>query len=261
MHKSAKVITTVFLGRMYREHTILCGNPQGYFIHSQDFQTPESVIELIKLCVKLDEETDPGSPTDLIIVNNNVDHAEGNAFLDSLDGKPIHSGKIRILHRENSGRAFGGYNEAFKTFRDEYDFFVFTEDDILIKGDGYIKYGIETLLSDKKIGAAAYEGISNEGADGRYHNRNLHCHSGAALISSAVLGKVYDKYGSLPYCKNEDQSYENIIVEGEIAFTNVIHKLGYKLVHVESMYKHYTYAYDYMRGIDVIQYKQINPKY
>jgi len=188
MQKTAKVITTVFLGRMFREHTILCGNPQGYFIHSQNFTTPESVIDLLKLCIRLDTETDPGAPTDLIIVNNDVGYQPGNDFLNALDGQSIHSGRIRILHRENSGRAFGGYNEAFRVFRDEYDYFIFTEDDILIRGAGYTRYGIDTLLSDKRIGAAAYEGISNEGADGKLRYRMPHCHRSPVLASAGILG-------------------------------------------------------------------------
>lgn len=248
MKKTCKIITTVFLGRSIREETAICGQPKGFFNHSQNFPTPESVIDLLKLIISLDESTDPGCPTDLVIVNNNVDHYMGNRFLNSIDGKKIHSGTIKILHRENYGRSFGGYNYAFEIFRDKYKYFIFTEDDILINGQEYTKKAIDVYNSADNVGAVAFQSTSFEGWKGIAGEEFLHIHGGVLLSSNKVLNELYNKLGCLPHCKkNESQKYGDIITKGEIAFANEIHQLGYDLINIEE--KLYEYAYDYMRNI------------
>ena len=51
--------------------------------------------------------------------------------INSISETIIPGGKIRCITRKNIGRSFGAFNEAFLKFRDEYDFFLFTEDDVV----------------------------------------------------------------------------------------------------------------------------------
>jgi len=246
--KVCKVITTVFLGRKIREDTTRCGVPRGLFNHSQNFPTPQSVIELLKLTIILEEKSYSGTETDIVIVNNDVDFKEGNEFLKSIDGKKISNGIIRVFFRENFGRSFGGYNYAFNILKNEYDYFIFTEDDIIIHRTNYAIRAIELFNSEKNIGAVAYQSTSIQHYNKVASQEHIHIHGGVCLSSTKVLKKVCGKLGSLPHCKQGDsQSYEDIIVNGEIAFTNEIYKLGYDLVNVDE--KFYDYAYDYMRNI------------
>jgi len=249
--KACKIITTTFLGRTIREKTSLCGVPKGLFNHSQNFPTPESVIDLLKLTIEFENKINPGVLLDTIIVNNDVGYRAGNDFLNSIDEQKTHSGIIKILHRENYGRSFGGYNHAFETFKDEYDYFSFTEDDILLNGDNYIKKAITTFESNEKNGAVAYQSTSIEGwEEGVTGNNVFHIHGGVCLSSAKVLKELYNKLGYLPHStKNSSQAYEYIIKNGEIAFTNEIFKMGYNLINAEE--KLYEYAYDYMRGIKI----------
>lgn len=245
-----KVITTVFAGRTIREHTTELGVPRGFFNHSQNFPTPDSVIDLLKLTISIEKNVDPGVETDVVIVNNDVNYEKGNAFLNLINDEKIHSGKIRILHRENYGRSFGGYNYAFEKFKNEYDYFIFTEDDILINGDGYAKKAIDVFESEESVGAVAYQSTSTQNSDGRIGQEFIHIHGGVCLSSARMLGELYDKCGMLPHCtKNESQRYDDILEKGEVAFTNKIYKIGYKLININE--KLYEYAYDQMRGIKI----------
>jgi len=247
--KVCKVITTVFVGRTIRENTTEVGSPRGLFNHSQNFPTPDSVIDLLKMTIELEKNIDPGIETDVVIVNNDVGHQEGNEYLKSIDGSKIHSGIIKILTKENFGRSFGGYSYAFGLLKDEYDYFIFTEDDILVNREKYSIKAIEEFEKEKNTGAVAYQSVSTEGIDGRFSKQNLHIHGGVCLSSSKVLNELYVKLGNkLPHCEVDDsQEYVDIIVDGEIAFTHEIFNMGYNLINIEE--KLYDYAYDLMRGI------------
>ena len=122
--KIAKVITTSFVPRVVREDTGLAGSPMGYFSHSQNFQTEESVIDLINWVIDSESMCNPGYPVDLIIVNNDSGWGKGVNFLKKIDGKTLNHGKVRVLTKENYGRSFGGYNYAFKLLQDEYEYFM-----------------------------------------------------------------------------------------------------------------------------------------
>lgn len=249
--KVCKIITTVFVGRTVRENTTELGNPRGFFNHSQNFPTPDSVIDLLKMTIDLEKTVDPGMETDVIIVNNDIGYEKGNEYLKSINGTKIHSGIIKILTKDNFGRSFGGYNYAFGLLKDEYDYFIFTEDDILVNRSNYSQKAVNEFEKSKKTGAVAYQSISIEGLDGSFSKKNLHIHGGVCLSSSKVLSELYEKMGrKLPHCESSDsQRYEDIIVNGEIAFTHEIFNMGYELINMNE--KLYDYAYDLMRGIQL----------
>jgi len=249
--KVAKVITTTFVPRTVREVTGLCGMPMGYFSHSQNFTTNESIIDLIKFTLETESLCKPGEVVDIIIVNNDSGWQEGIQFLNTIDGKSLGFGKIRVLNRQNIGRSFGGYNHAFKMLRSEYDYFIFTEDDILVSRDGYASLGIQYFNQTKNCGFVAYQSISSIGLD--YCTEDaLHAHGGVGISHVHVLDEVVRKYGALPHAdKITSQEYVDILKMGEIPFTNKIHKLGYRLTSVPEDIKLYDFAYDMMRGIDI----------
>lgn len=255
--KIAKVITTSFVPRVVRMKTGILGDPPGYFSHSQNFVTCQSVIDLIKMNVALEAECDPGSDVDLIIINNDSGFEPGNQYLDSLDGQLLKRGKIRIFHRENYGRSFGGYNYAFMKLRNEYDYFIFTEDDIIVWRDGYARKGFEVMHNHPQCGFVAYQGIAKKFKNNTL-NDSIHVHGGVGLTSTVVLNKVVDCYGFLPHAtSNSSQTYDKIIEKGEVAFTNVIHKMGLVICELSKSDKAYDYAYDLMRNVSVTRYLTI----
>ena len=248
--KACKVITTSFVGRKVRLKTIIQGNPPLKCGHSQNFPTKESVLDLVKLIFEEEKRVNCGIDMDTIIVNNNTGWLKGNNYLDTINNSETFNGKILIIHRENYGRSFGGYNKAFEVFKNDYDYWVFTEDDILINGDMYYKKSLDQFLSEPDIGFLAFQGISYNGLDGDIGENVLHAHGGVGLSSKEVLQELYEHHGSLPYAKEEiSQEYASIIKNGEIAFTNKIHSLGYKLKPLDKHYPLHWYAWDMISGI------------
>ena len=244
---SAKVITTCFQGRVIREENGLCGNPIGYYNHCQNFPTSESVIELLDLIVARELVVDPGAYCDTIIINNDIGYEPGNTMLRSINGLKTPGGEIKVFTRGNYGRSFGGYNFAFRNFMSVYDYWIFTEDDILVDGNKYVDKLINKFHSKVNIGFVALQNVSNQGLDGTINDKWLHAHGGVGLSSRQVLFNLYYKLGRLPHCSSdESQDYENIIVNGEIMFTHrIVSDLGLELAVADE--KLYTYAYDYIK--------------
>lgn len=260
MMRIAKVIATSFVPRTVREVTGISGTPMGYFSHSQNFPTRESVIDLIKFTIERELRCDPGAPVDLIIVNSDSGWQEGRDFLNELDGKSLPHGRIRILHRKNFGLSFGAYSHAFITLKADYDYFIFTEDDVTIARDGYASRGIEVFNKTKKCGFVAYLGLSTTGLDLGPEDA-LAAHGGIGLSSVDVLNEVARNYGALPHAdESSPQTYADQLRYGEVAFTNKIYKLGYKLASVPNNMKLYDYAYDLMRGLDVRRFPSLREK-
>ncbi len=245
--KVAKVIATCFGPRSVREHTGLSSNPLGHFSHSQNFTTGESVMRLIDFTLEVESSVDPGCETDLIIVNSMTGCTQGDQYLDTLHGKRLRYGSVKVMHRENVGISFGSYNHAFATFKSDYDYYLFTEDDVIINGEHYAEIGIKTFLKHKNCGFVAYLAL---GYDANINGRAAA--GGAGLSSYAVLNHAYRSYGTLSHFKGSslDNRWEHIL-QGELAFTHDIAKLGYLLTEIDPEVKLYDFAYDLMRGIKV----------
>jgi hypothetical protein len=238
--RNCKVITTCFAGREVREETDTCGDPPGPFMHSQNFPDPRSVLGLLEVVHEIERKVDPGVECDTIIVNNDAGWKEGNRYLASIDGTKTFSGILKILTRENYGSSLGGYNYAFEQFRNQYDYWTFTEDDILISGDKYLTRCIETFERRDDTGFVAIQGLSS--------HRALHAHGGVGTTHARVLDAVHRTWGSLPHrLRHESQDAMDHAVWGEVLFTNLMSRMGYQLVTVESEVPLYTFAYDYMK--------------
>jgi len=257
MARNCKVIVTCFMGREIRETTTIAGRPPGFFHHSQNFPDEESVLGLVKLNYELECQSDPGVECDTIIVNNDVGWQKGNDFLKSIDNTKTCGGKLKVLTRQNYGRSFGGYNRAFEMFKNDYDYWIFTEDDILIVKENYFQACIKAFEEKANIGFVAIQGLSNMGLG----KTILHAHGGVGISHTNILGSLYHKLGMLPHSReNESQSYTAIIENGEIAFTNQIYRLGYDLMTMGSKTPLYIYAYDYLRGLRWEHYRLLNDK-
>jgi hypothetical protein len=224
------------------------GIPLGPFIHAQNFPDPESVIELVALNSEFERTVDPGVACDTIIVNNDTGWEKGNKYLASLHGTKTFSGEIKVVTRENYGVSLGGYNHAYELFRSHYDYWTFTEDDILINGHRWFARCIEMFERTADAGFVAIQGLSSEFA--------LHAHAGVGTTHVSVLDAVRKVWGSLPHRqKHETQTDLDQIIFGEVLFTNIISRMGRGLLTVESDPPLYTFAYDYMRRTRGIRFR------
>jgi hypothetical protein len=253
MARNCKVITTCFAGRAVRKETTMCGDPPGLFMHAQNFPDPESVLELVSLIHEFERKVDPGIECDTIIVNNDVGWEKGNRYLATLDGTKTLAGVLKVITKDNFGNSLGGYNYAYERFRHQYGYWTFTEDDILISGDQWLARCIETFERDDDIGFVAIQGLSKEFA--------LHAHGGVGTTHVSVLDAVYKVWGSLPHRqKHESQTDLDQSIFGEVLFTNVISRMGRRLVTVESDLPLYTFAYEHMMQAGGLRLKPYRPR-
>ena len=250
--KAVKIIATCFKSRKVIENTSLVGNPLGFFIHSQNFKNAKEIIDLLKLNIECEIKCDPGYERDLIIVNSDIGSTEGNDFLKSVSGMKIPGGKIITFNRKNIGRSFGAYSDAFLKFRNKYDYFLFTEDDILITKKNYLKKGIDIYNANLNCGFVAYISTTKIG---KWHWQPLglnkktaySCHGATGLSSKEMLDKIVQTYGHLPH--NKGSEYFKDITFGEVAFPSSIIKLGYHLIDLPKDLVLAIPAYDIMRNI------------
>lgn len=241
MARNCKVVTTCFVGREIRKTTTRCGDPPGPYRHAQVFPDAESVLELMSLVHEFELKVDPGAPCDTVIVNNDVGWDEGNRYLASLHGSRTFAGNITVLNRENYGASLGGYDFAYQRLKHRYDVWAFTEDDILITGDRYLARSIEVLQSDRQVGFVALQALSRDPA--------LHAHGGVGATRVDVLDAVDRLWGYLPHrLRDESQAWDDHSIWGEVLFTHLMHRLGYRLTTLPSTAPHHAFAYEVMRA-------------
>lgn len=204
------------------------------------------------------QKLDSGTKSDLILVNHNCHkdddpNQESLKYLSKINNLKTVNGKIRTITRpweEGIGGSFKSFDYAFKHFKNDYNYWFFAEDDVKITESNYLlncKKQFDELqdLNVAYICACAkyFGGCTPRGVRGKIISTEddypcdwyagLHCHGGAGFTHKKYLNKIVKKYGHLPYCKSKTEDgkipYRCFEVEGEVAFTNVYLKEGYKI--------------------------------
>jgi len=232
----AKVIVTTFANRKKEVRT--------WPSHSQEGLDAEGILEMLKVIYQLEQSVDNGICVDTIIVNNDIGYTPGNKYLASINGTKTKNGEMVILTRENVGRAFGGYNYAFKQLREQYEYWIFLEDDQLLIEQHCIMGCIGQLNSEQLI---AYVAVHGElGHRGR---STEHVHGGAGCTSREYIDEIVAVHGCIPHYKGpeEETNVDHHVWAGEVPFTNTLVKLGLKL---EPYYKNVvTFYSDYQKAL------------
>lgn len=237
MNKNCKVIATYF-------------GPRRYFPRDA-----KDTINLIKEVVNTEINVDPGVDLDVILVNHDFGNSEVTNFLDSLNGTKLNRGNLIIINRpwENgTGMSYSSYNYAFEKYRNEYDYWFFTEDDVITILPDYYKIAKDQLLSDAMNAfIGCHRCISEDSVP-------VHAHSGCGLTSKEFIEKaIINNNGTLPYSKlpmpsevsdlvvNMDRDrflasialgewYRSAEIEGEVAFTNIYNRMGFNIKNIET---------------------------
>jgi hypothetical protein len=127
------------------------------------------------------------------------------------------------VDRPNDGGSYGAYDWAYRKYRGLYDWWLFTEDDVVVGGENYYDRLIEKFQSTPNCGFVATIGVEP--------GFLVHAHGGIGLTSAAVLERVFGYCGGcLPHPCGSGWARHLAIIQGEIPFTNVIAHLGYQVV-------------------------------
>ena len=167
-----------------------------------------------------------------IIFNFNVEKEHFKLLSESINliPKNIQNSEIEINIRDNYGMSYGAWSDMFVKYKNEFDYYIFNEDDYFFVQDNFDEYLINKFNSLPNCGYLA--GLIRE----QYAYGNLKCAGMSTGISSfTVLKKVFDKYGELPHSKGKNY-YDNEI-EGQINQTHLLLKLGYEIYDIREEYK------------------------
>ena len=185
--------------------------------------TPANIIDFIKINIENEINIDNGINTDVILVNNDVGNIEANEFLNTYDGLKTKNGKIIVETRENRGGSFGSYYYSFLKYKDDYDYWFFCEDDVLIYEDGYMKEFVNHLNTSPELGFVALAPMSSS-------TYPTHSGGGCGLtstekfINSRGLENITNTLNSF----SPNLSYGEL-EDNEVSFTNLYYSKNYHI--------------------------------
>lgn len=186
--------------------------------------TPQNVIEFLKLMIENEINIENGIQTDVIIINNNCNNIESNNILNSYHNIKTKNGKIIVENRDNKGGSFGGYYDMFLKYKNNYDYWFFCEDDVLVYKNEYIKDFIEFLDSDSNLGFVSLAPMS-------ISNYPKHSGGGCGLTSTNKFlqsRSITDIENFLNISSNLNDGY-NKLEQYEIDFTNTFVRSGMEI--------------------------------
>lgn len=195
-----KVIVTHFAARRIRLNV-------RYPYHQQQIESAAQSLQMLRDVLAADH-----GDAALIIVNNRSGFKEGEDFLDGLP--------YLVEHRNNDGGPIAAFEHAFIHYRERFDYWLFTEDDILIT-QPYHKY-IERFERERNCGFLAIAG---------FHDREpCHAHGAIGLTHCSILDEVIKRHGGFPHPSGNGWDQREMELNGEVAFSQAILGLGYRII-------------------------------
>jgi hypothetical protein len=192
-----------------------------YPYHNQEIRSPEESLALLRAVLEREQ-----GDARIIVVNNRAGYAFGDRYLDSISTL----GPFLVEHRENIGGAFGAYDHAFQKYRDQFQHWLFTEDDIVILHpyqrfvDRYEKeWSSPNPEALPPCGFLAIAGFCDRPP--------AHAHGGVGLSSRDVLERICEQNGGhLPHPRSSGWQRRDIELDGEVAFGQAFIRAGYSIV-------------------------------
>jgi len=166
-----------------------------------------------------------------IVFNFNVEPDHYNRLNDAINiiPKRIQNTDVEINIRKNYGLSYGAFSDIFKKYMDNYDYYIFNEDDYVIVQDNFDEYMVNKFDSLPNCGYLC--GLVRETS--KFHQKHAGMSSG--ISSYEVLKKIYDLYGELPHAKTTD--YSNNECYSQVEQSNAMVKLGYEIYDIREEYR------------------------
>lgn len=190
--------------------------------------------------------------------------AKCNELIDMADGNATKRGVIKVIRRQNVGVSFGSYDEAFHRYWDEYDVWFFCEDDQVVMEDTIFLDAVEVLEDPStNAGFVAVVGVSDSplphahggcGVTTRHILKRVLNHAQTFSFTEKMrrtiklfgeragdwnkghaTTKEFLGRNHLPwYYPTSGSGFglanKEVEILGEVAFSYVIHHLGYNIV-------------------------------
>lgn len=190
-----------------------------YFGHRRgDFNTPDDMKLFFDTNIDNEISIDNGIDTDIIIVNNKCGVVESDQFVLKYKNLKTKNGSIIVEERDNIGGSFGAYFEMFLKYKNDYDYWFFCEDDVLIFKQNYMKDFIDFIDSDEKLGFVCLAPISERNIE------KIHSGGGIGLSTTEKFKIVYNDNKIVDILNNmvANPSYGRLQKDEELFTTNFI---------------------------------------
>ena len=146
------------------------------------------------------------------VFNLDSDHYPYIKDINNIVPKQIKNTPVEIIFRENKGFSYGAWNDVFEQNRNNFDYFIFNEDDYVFVKDNFDKYLINKFNSYPDAGYICP--FVKESIEG--HNYKKHTAHSTGISSKEALNKIWDKNGYLIRYKDSPKYY----IHGEVLQLN-----------------------------------------
>lgn len=170
---------------------------------------------------------------DLIILNINVDESHYHLLNSAIKIIPdkIQNSKVEIHIRKNMGMSYGAFSEVFEKNKDDFDYFIFNEDDYFPCQNNWDEYLIRKYNSLPNSGYLC----ALQRDEDYWNNYKIHAGHCFGIASTRALNKVFENFGCLPH-NNGDFSYE-AQESAQIDFTNSFVQMGMRIYDIREEYR------------------------
>jgi GT2 family glycosyltransferase len=148
------------------------------------FCLQSQVKHLLKYKHKLDQIT--------FVVNGDIP----NGYYETI--KPLKEKHRTVtINRENIGLSYGGFAEAASTYIEEFDFFIFLEDDWVFCHDNFDRYILEKFEKHKNTSMVCAVSSETDLRSERSHGK----HASVSIYGSSKekIKELIKKHGLFPY--------------------------------------------------------------
>ena len=173
----------------------------------------------------------------IFIFNLDPEHIELFEKIKKEIPKKIQNSDVEIIVRENYGMSYAAFNEVYEKYRKEFDYYIFNEDDYYFNIENFDEYMVNKFNSYNNIGYLAALAV-NPAWD--FQHTLTHAGNSVGITSSKILEELYQKFGYLPHSKHrkghEPSFYSLNELEGQVAQTHEIFKMGYNIFDIREDY-------------------------
>ena len=165
--------------------------------------------------------------------NFNLDDKESDDFQTALNliPKKIQNTEVEVVGRQNYGMSYGAWSDNFTRLMDQYDYYIFKEDDYFIVQDNFDEYLINKFNSLPNCGYLC--GLVREATSMTEFKKAAGMSSG--ISSYECLKKVHDKYEKLPHSDNS--RYNSNEMMGQVAQSAAFIEVGYEIYDIREEYR------------------------
>lgn len=108
----------------------------------------ENKLESIKFNMACHKHYHAGVDYEIVVVDNGSEDEATEKYLELLEKEGI-----KVFRRANIGFSFGGYKYAWEKLGSDYDYFLFSEQDIVPTKDNWLMEILQKFHSERDIGA------------------------------------------------------------------------------------------------------------